>query len=463
MSDERKQFKVRMDSIRATGGVYEQTSSIFKLNIDCLDKIFDYLSMRDIILFGQTCKALQLICGEYFRQNYGAVKNYHTDCGTYTKYFDRDDVVGRFTETTAFNPFMTKIEFSNSWNYIEWYYDDFMSLNHICFRDFADIYFPKQIDVDLNLNKNQVIKHILNKVEIVEIRNVRIDGNIFENFLKLCTQMTHLYVQHPQLGTLRNDAIYSWLLQRYPSVKHLELIPRFYRINELCSFFQMNPNVRSFSTSTSCLWANKDELLKSSIELDNLQVNYFYNGSEENVRSVCSLLNELYERGFYKKLQFNFDNDNFNQDINGVEHVFTLCGLEKLYISEFLDGNDFTGLKCVKELVLKNYYNFTDMDAVAKNLVNLERLDLSNANLKDLLPFIRHSMKLRHLRIGVYSGILDLEVFNEERSKLFQSRKLFIYVPDNVYLTMKWTKHSGDTYGDFVEIKRTSSYDWEHH
>lgn len=443
--------------------IYEQTASIFKLNIDCMDKIFDYLSMRDIILFGQTCKAMQLVCGEYFKQNYSAAKNYHTDSGTYTKYFDRDDVVGRFTESTAFNRFMNKIEFSNSWNYIEWYYDDFASLNHICFRDFADIYFPKNMDVDLDMDKSKVIKRIINKVEIVEIRNVRIDSNVFKGFLKSCIKMKCLYVQHPQLGTLGNEAVNLWLLQRYPLLEHLELIPRHYKVDELSSFLELNPNVRSFSTSTSCLWANRDDFMKSNIKLDQLQVKYFYNGSEENVKSVCNLLEQLHDRGFYKNLHFDFDNDNFNEEIKGVEHIFMLPALEKLYISELLQGQDLCGLKHLKQLVLKNYYNFTDMDILAKGLINLERLELCNANFNDILPFIRHSAKLKHLKIGSYTGTLKLKLFNEERSKLFRARRLSIYVPDNIFLEMKWTKHYGHTYSNFIDIRRISCCDWDHH
>lgn len=33
---------------------------LFKLNIDCLDKIFDYLSVKELHSVGQTCKTLNV-------------------------------------------------------------------------------------------------------------------------------------------------------------------------------------------------------------------------------------------------------------------------------------------------------------------------------------------------------------------------------------------------------------------
>lgn len=49
----------------------EQTSpKIFKLDVDCFDEIFEYFSLEDLDSFGQTCKAMHKLTGEYFKRNY---------------------------------------------------------------------------------------------------------------------------------------------------------------------------------------------------------------------------------------------------------------------------------------------------------------------------------------------------------------------------------------------------------
>lgn len=42
---------------------------IFKLNIHCFDEMFEYLSLKDLLSFGQTCKGLQNVAGKYFKRN----------------------------------------------------------------------------------------------------------------------------------------------------------------------------------------------------------------------------------------------------------------------------------------------------------------------------------------------------------------------------------------------------------
>lgn len=41
----------------------------FKLNVDCLNKVFDYLSFDDVHSIGKTCKPMQQVAGGYFQTN----------------------------------------------------------------------------------------------------------------------------------------------------------------------------------------------------------------------------------------------------------------------------------------------------------------------------------------------------------------------------------------------------------
>lgn len=50
------------------------SSSIFKLNGHCFDKLFEFLSLKDLHSLGQTCKSMQQMTGEFFTRNYSAAK-----------------------------------------------------------------------------------------------------------------------------------------------------------------------------------------------------------------------------------------------------------------------------------------------------------------------------------------------------------------------------------------------------
>lgn len=65
----------RNDHIKISSNQVQAQSPIFKLNIDCLDKIFDYLSFHDVNSIGQACKPLYEFAGEYFQAIYVTQKH----------------------------------------------------------------------------------------------------------------------------------------------------------------------------------------------------------------------------------------------------------------------------------------------------------------------------------------------------------------------------------------------------
>lgn len=85
----------------------QSQSPISKLNPDCLDEIFDYLTMDDLYSFGRTCKLMQKIAGNYFKLNYLAATTYSTDREMFTVYSDKDGIIRHHIETSTFMPFIT--------------------------------------------------------------------------------------------------------------------------------------------------------------------------------------------------------------------------------------------------------------------------------------------------------------------------------------------------------------------
>lgn len=338
---------------------------LFKLNIDCLDKIFDYSSLKDLHSIGQTCKALQQASGEYFKLNYSAAPKYSENDGIHTEYSDNSGVIDQRTQTSGFNRFIT---------YVSYYYERKPPLEYIQahadeFESFIHIYL---VCTSLDQSKIDRIKKLLNRVEIVQIRNCTMEVDFFASFLKFCINLKELYVQEADVGQQRNIYGYgsgeeeesnSWLLQSYPKLQHFELIPQFSnRIVELCQFFDRNPNVRSFSVSSRCLLSNRNELLKSNAKLDVLEVKifqvqrYYYDDDDEDdnedddghYQTICKLLKQLHANGFYKCLHF------YVQRISQqcCDQLAQLPGLEKLCIKYFTKNFSLTQLTALKELVI---------------------------------------------------------------------------------------------------------------
>lgn len=69
MSLSKHENKVINDGIPYYGGV-NQPRHFLKVNVDSWEKIFDYLSFRDMLAMSQTCQRVRQIGGYYFRQNF---------------------------------------------------------------------------------------------------------------------------------------------------------------------------------------------------------------------------------------------------------------------------------------------------------------------------------------------------------------------------------------------------------
>lgn len=55
--------------------------------------------------------------------------------------------------------------------------------------------------------------------------------------------------------------------------------------------------------------------------------------------------------------------------------------------------------------------------------------------------------------------VLDLAALNAKRAKLGRARKVTVYVPEYMYLAMKWANAQMMDL-QFIEVKRGSSYVW---
>lgn len=68
------------------------------------------------------------------------------------------------------------------------------------------------------------------------------------------------------------------------------------RIDELCTFFERNPHIRSFSCDSNTFMSNKEALLNPKVKLDTFELkNHFLCKDLFEEKSLWNLLHQLHE------------------------------------------------------------------------------------------------------------------------------------------------------------------------
>lgn len=432
---------------------------LFKLNVDCLDKMFDYLSMKDLHSFGQTCKAMRQVAGEYFKLNFTAAEKFFEENGIFTVYSNHEGVINERTQTAGFKEFIQFMshyyENQKPLRYLKTHCSQLESLNHIYL-----------VCLTINENKISYLQDILHQLEVVQVRQCAVRGDIYDILLQFCRNVKRLYIQD-DVGAILNNRRNSWLLQTYPKLFHLELSPRYsLEIHEMKSFFELNPNVTSFTTNSHCLWANKDSLFGTTIKLNSLEIKHFesdyhfHYAERVSITSMRQLLNQLHNEGFYKRLHLYVKS--IDQP-NSCE-LALLNGLEQLTIGHLEKSHNLCSLENLKELSIYDCSNATDFEILAIRL-KLEKVYLCKAKYEHLLSFVRHSVKLNTIKISFnadhFDGALNLSFLNKQRKQLTNARMVIIYVDDNIFLATKWATRNSDGDLDLVEMRRANALCWD--
>lgn len=417
----------------------ESQFNILQLDSKYFECIFDWLSLRDLHAIGQSCKQLNKIAGEYFQKNYPAASIRCENDGIYSTSAGQIDGFSSFIEKVSiFGSSTTRLRYIS------------MHCNSI-----------KRLHLDITLTgpKIKSIKHLLAKINVIEIENFEFSDKLFKRFLKQCAHLKCLVVRDIHQKTENN-----WLHRNYGHLEYFELTPwEIFEINELQSFFIQNENIRCFSTNANCLWINRNAFIGFNVQLNDLAIE-IDSTMDIDIGSFCSLLDALYEQQFYKRLHFYVE----NVDQKTVYQMASLHALEKLYVFNTMPDTDLSCLMNLKELGIHIGASVMDLEMLAKSLINLERVYFYYASSDHMLPFVRHTkhlkcIKVRNLESGShYDGnILYLSGLSKERAKLYDARKLTIYLEEDVYLNTKWTIDK--TNFDLVDIKRGESFVWAHH
>lgn len=428
---------------------------IFKLDIDCLEEIFDWLSLNELYALSQTCRRLQRVSGFYFQQNFPTIEVHCEDDGI--------SVLNRSIRIDGFSQFTVNLSIYGDLNRYRYVAVNCKSLKKIEF-----------LGSTLSSAKIECIEEILSKVETIKIRSGQINANFYENFLKFCPNLRRL--------SIKNFRIYSkskngndWLHQKYPNLVDFELLGDVnIKIDDLIAFFNQNPNIRRFSTDANYFLIREFEKLctEAKVSLDDLIIVRDYN-EDELKQSICGVLNSLFEKGLYKRLHLHGTTAYFFQEV--IDEIGSLRALTSLRCGCFLSpipSVNLSVLTSLRELSVHYYpQSGEDMLNMARSLYNLEKVSFAQATVEDILPFVFYSTQIREIRVqhimnsshlgmgeeskkkNYFNGnILYLKALNRRRGQLNGARSVTMFVSENVYLATKWANETIDC--ELIRLKR---------
>ncbi|XP_031638902.1 uncharacterized protein LOC116351014 [Contarinia nasturtii] len=318
----------------------------------------------------------------------------------------------------------------------------------------------KQIEFWINLDKSkiEIIKSILHQIEWLKIpwqSNLEFYGS----FLRFCPNLKFLFMWIKHRDKKEIDEC-KWLLQHYPKLEHFVFDDgdaggpeHGWTFSELRIFFEMNPNIRRFSTTFHLLYENRNIILNSKIQFDQLDIQ----GRVQRpiVQDVCVLLNKLHEKNVHKHLRV-YALFATTQSLQSSLHALNAL---------FLVQTRHITLPPMPKLKILGF-NHSSVITLPNNLMDIERIYMEKATFNEVLQFIRYAPRVTHIKIyslndGTYfnNKVLDLEALNEDRKVLQGARKITIYVDEEIFLATKWTYQT--TKIQNIEIKRSQSTEWE--
>lgn len=425
-----------------------QPAHFIKVNADCWERIFDLLSLREIFAMSETCKRMRQMAGYYFREYFPDIK-----CRWIA---NRGIFIGYPTGIlrTDFAEYITKLMV---YDYLEHflYAEQYCALKTLHLRG-----------IEMTDTQIDYIKNVLNNVENIDLKQCTIYGDFNEKFLKYCPKLKRLRL-HDVFFDPEDGGKY-FFQQKFDSLQYIDFstLQIYSKNDELKKFFEQNTELKHFGVSNHFLWINQEMFIESNMKLESFAIYTAISDDVDEISTVefVNLLKTLYERGFFKSFHFKIIETDGNVDYQElINELATLDAFEVLVTNE---NNDLTRLTNLKEIWLLDYHHTTDKDLLAINLPKLERLHFYRANTDDILPFFRHSKRLKTVKVYEMIGgsllehgtALNLYALNLERERLRATRRVSICVEENIYLGTKNKKKNLNLAQ--VEIARWDSDEW---
>lgn len=412
----------------------EKPPPYLKLIADCWEHIFDYLSFKDIIQMGQTCKRMNQMAGYYVREYYPQLD---------FELIGNEICCKGVCLQSDFYRFISRLRISCN--------RDLEFFSNVATFDAL----KKIIFFNVKLNRSQIVgmQNVLKNVEVIQLSSCNIASDAYEQIANHCQKLKQLRSHNCEI----NNALFS---QCYPAMERLRFVElKGGQMLELKPFLVKHMNLKQFQADSYILWLNQDVLMNTNIQLNLLKVRYRNSDHTAPFEQFFDFLRALHERGFYKVLEFYVGDSNHEYLRDAIS---SLPALEKLSLIKF-PVSDWNRLNNLKELsIIYMTGHEINAETLAKGLPKLEKLSLARIDTSSaILPFIRHSKRLKTIEIRVTTDdVLDLYALNQERKKLDGACQVCIYIRDLNYLATKWKSHNFNLELDLVRIMRLDGFNF---
>lgn len=439
-----KRQKLSHEIIKISKILSEKSSTpIFRLNTDCCDEMFEYLCLEDLNLFGKSCKIMQKVSGEYILRFWNLSVEFLYQNETFLK-----------LPSSYCDQFISSVNVNNESNNVV-YFSDFQTLfdyNRIQMSEFSSLNKIYLEDIMLDVTPFQEILPQIETVRILRCKCMSTEFDFYDDFLQYCKNLNKLIIIADDGN---NDGIIRpgenrWLQQIYPSLDTVYLSPLIaFKIDDFGLFLEKNPTIQKFATNSGMIWMNRDKLLQSKAKLKFLEFCDYGHSMDDQ---MCKLLNQLYQQGFYERLEMNIK-ENIQENIELTHSIEALDSITLPNLDVDFNIDCLKNEKKIQKITISNRLKRCIPPGLI-NLVNVKELTLEYSNFDILCTLIRQMKSLMRIEIIDFEGKLNLFKLNKEREKLTDAKKVTILVSDVVFLETKWSTKNGNIILNLVEIRR---------
>lgn len=404
-----------------------------KVIADCWEHVFDVLPLRDILAMSKTCQHMLQIGGHYLHNNsHGAIT---VDLIMENPYLcvntnERIDLA-----CDEFLRFVGAVHVKNT-NHFQAYSDGnlWSSLTALYLCN-AKV---------LNRNDIQIFRNVSDRLESINLALMKVEDDSVGQFLASCPELNFLRFDLVRFAS--EGAANAVFQRKYPKLIDFQCINNRATLpSSLASFLGRNPSIKNVAIDYSDL--SKIESNTTTIRLDCLSV-IMGSRSIDKIEFVTKL-KAFHKDGYYKRLHISTCHGLDSADLQFVDEMSSFNALEVLHLE---DPPRSLHLAHLKELTFTRITSDVDLEAMAKKLINRERLWIGGILVDEISPFLQHSKKLKSVILGQSEKALDLYNMNESRKMCGVQRKVRIGIGEPQYLATKWNKKN--VAYDFIEIVR---------
>lgn len=236
----------------------ESPAKILQLNANCYREMLNWLLLNDLNALARTCKTMQQMVGKHVHQYYPNV------CARYEngKCFTSSMTVNG--EMNGLLRFVRKIKIAHENDNPD--VEQLMYFGSKCMESIEGICF---VNVCFTAAKMQYIKSILGQVESIKIRKCSMDGDFYNDFLKLAPNLKRISLNLQQSGWEIPGKCVTfnshWTTRKFPALEYVEFL---HGGRLLKPFLKQNPSIRTLVINATSFWENRVWIMKSQVKLD---------------------------------------------------------------------------------------------------------------------------------------------------------------------------------------------------